>query len=173
MLDLSKAIRKERRKSKSGKYTYTVYFHLCSGCGVEIGLMHQTHKTHSGRCMVCSHKGDILRHSYNEMYRGCRGRGVDVQLTYDDFMEIRRSQSCYYCAAHVSIDPPRHAPGYRGYQLDRKDNSIGYTKDNCVTCCWRCNQIKGNRFTYEEFMLLAPMLKLIRIGRESGRGLVG
>ena len=35
------------------------------------------------------------------------------------------------------------------YNLDRKDNSIGYSKNNCVVCCSTCNYIKGDKFTYE------------------------
>jgi len=41
--------------------------------------------------------------------------------------------------------------GSRSYKLDRMNNDSGYTKDNCVVCCWKCNQSKGNRYTYEEW----------------------
>ena len=50
--------------------------------------------------------------------------------------------------------------------LDRKDNTQGYLKDNCVVCCTSCNKLRSNKFTYKEFLLLAPILKQIRLERE-------
>ncbi len=51
----------------------------------------------------------------------------------------------------LAIEPPtntcasRHSNGdfvYNG--IDRLDNALGYTLDNCVPCCKRCNQAKNN-----------------------------
>jgi hypothetical protein len=39
----------------------------------------------------------------------------------------------------------------RAYQLDRKDNALGYSVDNCVVCCHRCNDAKSNGYDYEEW----------------------
>jgi 5-methylcytosine-specific restriction endonuclease McrA len=50
--------------------------------------------------------------------------------------------------------------------IDRVDNSIGYTPDNCVPCCTQCNRIKLDHLTYEEMLLLAPSLRAIREARE-------
>ncbi len=30
-----------------------------------------------------------------------------------------------------------------------------------VLCCWECNRLKSDRFTYEEFLRLSPILKEI------------
>ncbi len=35
--------------------------------------------------------------------------------------------------------------------IDRKNSTLGYTMDNCVTCCGSCNIMK-NKFTEEEFI---------------------
>ena len=36
--------------------------------------------------------------------------------------------------------------------IDRLDNSVGYTKENCVPCYKMCNYAK-NKFTMEEFLI--------------------
>lgn len=35
--------------------------------------------------------------------------------------------------------------------IDRVDNHLGYTEDNCVPCCFTCNSAKGDK-TIEEFI---------------------
>ena len=47
----------------------------------------------------------------------------------------------------------------------RKDNDIGYVKNNLVVCCWECNRLKSDRFTYKEFIKLSPILKEIMQNR--------
>jgi hypothetical protein len=43
------------------------------------------------------------------------------------------SSACYYC---------HRMTGANG--IDRKDNTLGYTIDNCVACCSDCNYMKKN-----------------------------
>ena len=38
--------------------------------------------------------------------------------------------------------------------LDRKDNNLGYVKDNLCICCYLCNRTKSNFFTYDEMMVI-------------------
>lgn len=47
-----------------------------------------------------------------------------------------------------------------------KFRGLGYTIENCIPFCSQCNYTKSNRFNYEEFILLAPTLKQIRLKRE-------
>lgn len=46
--------------------------------------------------------------------------------------------------------------------VDRLDSSMGYTPDNCVPCCWECNNMKGASLTEEEMMAVAETLRKIR-----------
>ena len=50
--------------------------------------------------------------------------------------------------------------GAHGIQLsiDCKDNDLGYTIDNIVLACDRCNFIKSNIFTYEEMCFIGENL---------------
>jgi hypothetical protein len=47
---------------------------------------------------------------------------------------------CHYCGT----PPQKHKKlVYTG--IDRKDSSLGYTVDNCVSCCTTCNTAKGTK----------------------------
>ena len=48
--------------------------------------------------------------------------------------------------------------------LDRKDNTIGHTKNNVVPCCIRCNYARGN-MPYDAWLYLIDGMKK---ARESG-----
>jgi 5-methylcytosine-specific restriction endonuclease McrA len=84
---------------------------------------------------------------------------------------------CQYCGAKVVWSAHREDKCSHACNLDRKDNSLGYTKGkdnslgytkgNVVVSCWNCNIMKGSRLTYEEMMLLSPALKQIVVNREA------
>jgi hypothetical protein len=62
---------------------------------------------------------------------------------------------CYYCG---TIDEPRG--------LDRKDNDLGHTMDNCIPCCAVCNLTRGNRFTVDEMEEIGQVIAKIRLSRK-------
>jgi len=41
--------------------------------------------------------------------------------------------------------------------IDRVDNSLGYVKENCKSCCFRCNKIKRDMSLeeFEQFLIKA------------------
>lgn len=57
-------------------------------------------------------------------------RKLEFDLTFEQFMTFWQ-KSCYYCGLEIKT-----------IRLDRIDNKKGYTIDNCVSCCWCCNQMK-------------------------------
>ena len=162
-LNLSKAIRTERISTP--RSSYTLYFFECSGCGVEMGIQHGYSKKHSGMCMSCAHKKEPYQAAFTQLL-GSKKRGIEIDLTLQEFQELCQIKGCHYCGATINRSLSRGQPGYRGYFLDRKDNDRGYSKDNCVPCCWPCNQAKGNRFSYEEFVAISQKVTELR-GRSS------
>ena len=78
-----------------------------------------------------------------------RLRKIEVSLTYEEFLEFTKTSKCFYCDAAVKWK--EFSSGGYGYNLDRKDNSLSYTKENCVVCCKRCNMGKRDTFTFEEW----------------------
>ena len=69
---------------------------------------------------------------------------VDIEFLIDSF-----SKNCVYCGCNERIG------------LDRVDNGIGHLKNNCVPSCYRCNVTRGDRFTFDEMIDLAKVIRKI------------
>jgi hypothetical protein len=82
-----------------------------------------------------------------------------VSITYDDFLSIISSGSCHYCGTDVTIEEYTGLKSKGAYRLDRMDNAIGYTRDNCVLCCYKCNSGKSNRFSCEQWKYIVKCMK--------------
>jgi len=102
---------------------------------------------------------------YNKLVREARGH--PVELTYEQYLGFVE-KNCHYCDAKLSwVKHNNHKQSSFAHYVDRKDNSLGYTKDNCVVCCPRCNWGKGDSFTYEEWVVMTAALKATK--HEEGR----
>lgn len=70
-------------------------------------------------------------------------RGLEFSLTAEQFVDLMQ-QDCFYCGA----EPKKSVRGkgfdgkYAYNGIDRVNNSIGYTLENCVSCCETCNKAK-------------------------------
>ncbi len=96
---------------------------------------------------------------YNKLISQANKRGIECDLTYDQFVTLTKTENCAYCNAKVEWQPfhDRHTTNYSTH-IDRKDNSLGYTESNVCVSCWSCNVIKGNRFTYEQMKKLGEVI---------------
>ena len=169
MLDKKDAIRVDvveyGESLRFGKFRkQKVYIFLCVECKSEIRSQGQHLIKHSGKCVSCSQFNDPYRASYNELIRTCERRDREISLTYEDFLTFTKISECHYCRSKIIWHPHtkkngREVLGSRSYKLDRMDNNLGYTKINCVVCCWKCNSAKGNKYTYEEWYGMTAFLR--------------
>ena len=83
--------------------------------------------------------------------------GFDNLMTYADAAKIAEIPNCHYC--NVALNRLKHGKGSQVSLMDRKDNNKGYEKDNVVPCCWRCNNGRGNLFSYEEWYGMTGYLR--------------
>lgn len=75
-----------------------------------------------------------------------------MNLSYDDFLSFTKIDKCVYCGKTVNWKIySTHNRIQVSYNLDRVDNTKGYTPDNCVVCCPVCNFMKGSK-SKEEFL---------------------
>ncbi|AGE51991.1 hypothetical protein PBCVCVM1_876R [Paramecium bursaria Chlorella virus CVM-1] len=85
-------------------------------------------------------------------YKGCpylsyKSRALEKKLVFElsktEFDNLQKG-NCFYCRRMYINNV--HTNG-----IDRKDNTIGYSLDNCVSCCGDCNYSKGkqDRETFE------------------------
>lgn len=101
---------------------------------------------------------------FNQYKAQAKRRNLEFLLSKSEMFYLIKSD-CYLCGekpGNVSvwnnyilysplkpIGPSQVSIVYNG--IDRKDNNIGYTKENSYPCCKRCNMAKKN-FTFESFL---------------------
>ena len=93
-----------------------------------------------------------------------KGREVEREfsLSYDDLLELVKYTTCFYCSSEIIWNRFSFVNGkdvYGRSNLDRKDNSKGYTMENVVPCCKRCNYGKGASFSFEEWYGMTSFLR--------------
>ena len=101
-----------------------------------------------------------LLHNAKKVNRIC-------EISYEDFLGFTKINLCHYCGEVIDWAPYQVNDSTARYYLDRKDNSVGYTKDNCVVCCPFCNIVKGKTLTHDEMLLLGDGLRKIQEKRKS------
>lgn len=166
MLLKENSIRKE--KLIKGKNRYYLYIFECDGCGKELKIQGSSLKNHSGKCMRCTQLKEPYMYIYNEL-KSHKKENIEFNLTFEEFLSIIQNNNCHYCNDMIKYEKYSRVWGKtnsRAHQLDRKDNNLGYIKDNLVTCCWDCNRLKSNKFTYEEFLSFSPILTKIKLDRK-------
>ena|SRR5687767_9662289 len=108
-----------------------------------VGSVHDLMKLPSGE----SSKNKLL-YRYKKRAKKLK---LDWTLT-DEQCEKLFDSPCYYCdtVKYSSIKNTGHSTPFEYNGIDRVDNSRGYSSDNVVPCCGRCNSAK-NKFTLGEF----------------------
>lgn len=92
---------------------------------------------------------NLLLHSYK---KGAKTRNLCWELSLEEFKLLTKG-ICYYCG----IEPKQYIKrldlngDYLHNGIDRKVNSEGYYKSNCVSCCGTCNWLKSN-LTEQDFI---------------------
>ena len=96
-----------------------------------------------GRPVLPDNLGE-KRHLINQYKQSAKRRNIPYQLTEDQAIQLLLGD-CHYCGAKPSNKVVRSTTAnstllYSG--IDRYDNSVGYTTENCVSCCTFCNTAK-------------------------------
>lgn len=146
----------------------TVYISKCLDCNSIVRTQSGQLKKASGKCRSCSQKKRKYQAAYSSILANEKSRGISVDLTYDQFIKLAEVPDCFYCGELLYRTEKRGIKNYRAYLLDRKDNSLGYSLKNCVPCCWRCNQTKGDRFSHKDFMKMMLSIRTPRVNPEVG-----
>jgi len=122
------------------------------GCKHILNIRSDQIKTHTKKCSTHSHTKRPYESIYQSLLKDWRK--LDNTLTYEQFLDFTSIKNCHYCLSYINWIPYSTVQGKfisRAYYLDRKDNNLGYSLTNCVTCCTTCNRAKGNRYSYEEW----------------------
>jgi len=99
-----------------------------------------------------------LTHVIRGYKNGAKKRDLEFSLTRKQFKRLTQ-QKCFYCGAKPhNMCYHKQSNGefiYNG--IDRIDNTKGYIIDNCVTCCYICNQWK-RAYTQQEFLMRIKLI---------------
>lgn len=87
---------------------------------------------------------------WTQYKNGARDRNLTFELTHIEFKDLVLS-NCYYCGATPEERNSNPALAFNANGIDRKINSIGYTAQNCVACCTKCNRMKMS-LNYNDFL---------------------
>lgn len=139
-----KLIKKERVCLPSGLLTKKTWLVKCNNCGATVERSNSLRR--DSKCDLCMWhpKGMTGLKKRMAVYIACaKMRKLLFNLTLEEF-EFLTSQNCYYCGRPPStVSKTRQSWGNYIYNgIDRKDNKIGYEIENCVSCCFICNQAK-------------------------------
>ena len=96
---------------------------------------------------------------YGHYKRNAKKTGRGWELDKKTFRKLT-SKNCYYCGAEPSeqyineVRKRQFNGAYLSNGLDRIDNEVGYSADNVVPCCYRCNKAKGEISQNDFFRLV-------------------
>lgn len=84
------------------------------------------------------------------MYKqAIKSQEMDISLNYYFYLT---QNNCYYCDSKPRQRGENYPSSiYFANGVDRVDNSIGYTKSNCVTACTNCNLMKTSSSQHSFF----------------------
>lgn len=134
----------------------------CKNCGAILILRKDTILTatmcHCAKCV-----GNNVKPTIEVAYNVFRGnykraaihRGLSWNLSPEEFKNIV-SKPCYYCGAepiqknhlkrYMRVKTPVYLNG-----IDRINSKLGYSIENCVPCCEKCNRMKLD-YSKEDFL---------------------
>ena len=143
-------------KETNGK-KYPAYNATCKHCGTQVILpiVYLSKGKTTLKSCGCSKKKlksedyfdqTIGTPAFNKLYRSYQRKaeksGLPFTFSIETFYKIVQ-QDCYYCGEPAKqIFSTRSGREFLYNGLDRKDNSLGYTTGNTVTCCGMCNHMK-------------------------------
>ena len=93
-----------------------------------------------------------LSQYYTSYKSAAKSRGYSFDLSIEYFCLLIK-ELCWYCGSFPTFRSigSRQREIYLVNGIDRKDNALGYTVENVVPCCTRCNSAKMC-MNYEDFI---------------------
>jgi 5-methylcytosine-specific restriction endonuclease McrA len=100
-------------------------------------------------------------------------RKIYFNLSRNDFINWynRQSPKCSYCLRDfkTTVKSDYLNQKARRLTIDRKNNEKGYSINNLALACRRCNNIKGDYFTYQEMLKIGKIIYSRHIKKEYTR----
>ena len=101
------------------------------------------------RAVLCKRPYERL---YNHFIHTAAKQKWITEFSYEDFVNLTHTKLCHYCRGNIVWTGT-------AYNIDRMDSNLGYSKENCVVCCTRCNRGKSDLFTYSEWRAMTEIFR--------------
>ena len=151
---------------KDGKAMWRCLCACGTTCIVKGTSLHRRGITRGTQSCGCYHKERIqevnslrpYESAYNGLVHQAKQRGLENSIRYEDFLKFTKIGHCHYCWADIVWEKAQTAYS-RAYHLDRMDSTQGYSTENCIVCCTRCNRGKNSLFTYSEWRAMTEIFR--------------
>lgn len=104
---------------------------------------------------------------YRALITKAKEKKIPVSITYEEYFDIIKDNECFYCKDSLGLF--KRPTKSRIYALDRIDGTGVYSKENVIPCCTSCNMTRRDLYTFEEFSMMAPIIKYIKESRKNGK----
>ena len=148
---------------KCGQFTVVKAGQLKAGKVKSCGCLHSELASKRAKKDVAGHNklpaGEANLNNMIRAYKaGAKKRNLEFSLTREQFKKLTK-QKCFYCGVkpHNVINRSQTNGKYIYNGIDRVNNTKGYTIDNCVTCCYICNQWK-RAYTQQGFLMRIKLI---------------
>ena len=118
----------------------------CNKCGNQMAKNNQFDICNPCKKTIREYNNTVT-HKYSQYRHGAKRRGYSWELTLEQFVSMYNG-NCTYCGDKIE-----------GIGIDRVDNTQGYTEENSVYCCEKCNKFK---MAYEYDDWIHHMKKILK-----------
>lgn len=140
----------ELNESNCNKGQFARKFYICKVCWKPYSKKYRDKNPNS----IKTHNAKPISR-FNRLKFSTRKRGHEVTISFEEFKFIT-DEPCIYC--HNKLCKKSE----QGSNLDRIDNSKGYTIDNIQPCCKVCNAVRNQFLTVEETHVVINALMKFR-----------
>ncbi len=102
-------------------------------------------------------KENPVRVAFSNLKSNAANRGVDFDLTFDEFEALLSTSECPICGLKMMRKGAARRGNPASKSVDRIDSDGSYTLSNCACICWRCNTLKGDG-SFQEHLAIAQWM---------------
>lgn len=150
----------ERRQQRIQEHHRLMSAGLCRQCGEprsdQSKIFCDKHLArHRETCSA--YKEDAVSRKCRRLKSSASQRKIPFEMTKDEFVDWFKSEvkECCYCGIKESELSSHSDAKQRNLTVDRRNNNEAYNQDNICLACFRCNNMKSNFFTSDEWLGIA------------------